>query len=41
MKLKINGVEKTLDVDPEMPLLWALRDVLGPKVPALAGKSAN
>lgn len=29
MKVKINGVEKTLDVDPEMPLLWALRDVLG------------
>ncbi len=29
MKLKINGVDKTLDVDPEMPLLWALRDVLG------------
>jgi hypothetical protein len=25
MKLKINGVDKTLDVDPEMPLLWALR----------------
>jgi isoquinoline 1-oxidoreductase alpha subunit len=29
MKLKVNGVETTLDVDPEMPLLWALRDVLG------------
>jgi isoquinoline 1-oxidoreductase alpha subunit len=29
MKVKINGVEKSLDVDPEMPLLWALRDVLG------------
>ena len=29
MKLKVNGVEQTLDVDPEMPLLWALRDVLG------------
>ena len=29
MKVKINGVEQTLDVDPEMPLLWALRDVLG------------
>jgi isoquinoline 1-oxidoreductase alpha subunit len=29
MKIKINGVDKTLDVDPEMPLLWALRDVLG------------
>jgi isoquinoline 1-oxidoreductase subunit alpha len=29
MKIKVNGVERTLDVDPEMPLLWALRDVLG------------
>lgn len=29
MKFKVNGVEKTVDVDPEMPLLWALRDVLG------------
>jgi isoquinoline 1-oxidoreductase alpha subunit len=29
MKIEINGAEKTLDVDPEMPLLWALRDVLG------------
>jgi isoquinoline 1-oxidoreductase alpha subunit len=29
MKIKINGVDRTLDVDPDMPLLWALRDVLG------------
>ena len=29
MKLEINGVEKTIDVDPEMPLLWVIRDVLG------------
>ncbi|HEX5064086.1 MAG TPA: (2Fe-2S)-binding protein [Kofleriaceae bacterium] len=29
MKIKINGVEQTLDIDPDMPLLWALRDVLG------------
>src|SRR4051812_17955402 len=28
MKLHINGVERALDVDPEMPLLWVLRDVL-------------
>ena len=27
--LRVNGTEKTLDVDPEMPLLWALRDLLG------------
>ena len=29
MKIKVNGAEKTLDVDPDMPLLWALRDILG------------
>ncbi|HZI10724.1 MAG TPA: (2Fe-2S)-binding protein [Myxococcus sp.] len=29
IRLRINGVDKELDVDPEMPLLWALRDVLG------------
>src|SRR5215813_7370968 len=27
--LRVNGNERRLDVDPEMPLLWALRDVLG------------
>ena len=27
--LGINGVKSTVDVDPEMPLLWVLRDVLG------------
>ncbi len=25
----VNGVSHTIDVDPSMPLLWALRDVLG------------
>jgi isoquinoline 1-oxidoreductase alpha subunit len=29
MKITVNGAEHTLDVDPDMPLLWALRDVLG------------
>ena len=29
MKLHVNGVERELEVDPEMPLLWALRDLLG------------
>ena len=29
MKIRVNGVERELEVDPEMPLLWALRDVLG------------
>ena len=27
--LNINGKNQTLDVEPEMPLLWALREVLG------------
>lgn len=26
---KVNGVEQTVDVEPEMPLLWVLRDELG------------
>jgi isoquinoline 1-oxidoreductase alpha subunit len=29
IELTVNGVEQTLDADPEMPLLWALRDLLG------------
>jgi isoquinoline 1-oxidoreductase subunit alpha len=29
LTLTINGVARTLDADPEMPLLWALRDVAG------------
>ena len=28
-KLNVNGREHALDVDPETPLLWALRDHLG------------
>lgn len=28
VKLQVNGVDRTLDVDPDMPLLWVLRDVL-------------
>jgi isoquinoline 1-oxidoreductase alpha subunit len=28
VKLRINGVEQTVDVPPDTPLLWALRDVL-------------
>jgi isoquinoline 1-oxidoreductase subunit alpha len=27
--LEINGAKKTVNVDPNMPLLWVLRDVLG------------
>jgi isoquinoline 1-oxidoreductase alpha subunit len=29
MNLTINGTEHQLDVEPEMPLLWVLRDELG------------
>src|SRR5438309_10185961 len=28
MKLKVNGQVRTVDVEPEMPLLWVLHDVL-------------
>ena len=28
-ELKINGETKTVDADPEMPLLWVIRDLLG------------
>ncbi|MSQ50423.1 MAG: (2Fe-2S)-binding protein [Betaproteobacteria bacterium] len=31
MKLTINGRVRELDAEPEMPLLWALRDVLDMK----------
>src|SRR5687768_10762121 len=29
MKLDINGQVREVDADPEMPLLWAVRDVVG------------
>jgi isoquinoline 1-oxidoreductase subunit alpha len=29
MKLRINGVDRDVEVDPDMPLLWVLRDVVG------------
>ncbi|MGB4249032.1 MAG: (2Fe-2S)-binding protein [Pseudohongiellaceae bacterium] len=28
-RFRVNGVEQELDIEPEMPLLWALRDELG------------
>ena len=31
IKLTINGTEQSMDVDPQMPLLWAIRDVVGLK----------
>jgi len=29
MRLTVNGEARDLNIDPNMPLLWALRDVLG------------
>jgi isoquinoline 1-oxidoreductase alpha subunit len=29
IKLNVNGKARQVDVEPEMPLLWVLRDVLG------------
>lgn len=29
IELRVNGVLHKLELDPEMPLLWAIRDVLG------------
>lgn len=31
INLKVNGKAHAIDVDPEMPLLWAIRDVVGLK----------
>ena len=33
MKISVNGKNHSLDVEPEMPLLWALRDELDIKGP--------
>jgi isoquinoline 1-oxidoreductase alpha subunit len=33
MKISVNGKSHALDVEPEMPLLWALRDELNIKGP--------
>jgi isoquinoline 1-oxidoreductase alpha subunit len=29
VKLKVNGMDRSFDGDPDMPLLWYVRDVLG------------
>ena len=28
-QIKINSVQHTIDADPQMPLLWAIRDIVG------------
>ena len=33
IKLIVNGKSRTVDVEPEMPLLWVLRDILDVKGP--------
>jgi isoquinoline 1-oxidoreductase alpha subunit len=33
MKLSVNGTEIEIDADPDMPLLWALRDLANVKGP--------
>ncbi len=33
MKLNVNGKDIEIDVEPDMPLLWALRDLVGLKGP--------
>jgi isoquinoline 1-oxidoreductase alpha subunit len=29
LRLNVNGVQHTIEADPDMPLLWALRDLVG------------
>lgn len=29
IRLKVNGIDRAFDGDPEMPVLWYLRDILG------------
>jgi isoquinoline 1-oxidoreductase alpha subunit len=29
VKLKVNGIDRSFNGDPDMPLLWYLRDILG------------
>jgi isoquinoline 1-oxidoreductase alpha subunit len=28
IRVRVNGIDRELDVDPEMPILWVVRDVL-------------
>jgi isoquinoline 1-oxidoreductase alpha subunit len=29
IKVKVNGSDREIDADPEMPILWVVRDILG------------
>ena len=39
--LSVNGDEHTVDVDPDTPLLWVIRDVWTPAGPGLRTASAT
>jgi aerobic-type carbon monoxide dehydrogenase small subunit (CoxS/CutS family) len=39
-QIKINIVEHTIDADSQMPLLWAIRDIVGLPEPNSAAASA-
>ena len=41
IELTVNGKKHSVDVEPEMPLLWVLRDVLDVKGPKFGGGSAQ
>ena len=40
LQIKVNGVEHSIDADPQMPLLWAVRDIVGLTGTNLAAASA-
>ena len=29
ISFKLNGIDQSIDVDPQMPLLWVIRDIIG------------
>jgi len=41
IQLTVNGRSREVDVEPEMPLLWVLRDVLDVKGPSSVAASRS
>jgi isoquinoline 1-oxidoreductase alpha subunit len=39
IKLTVNGTEHALELDPDMPLLWAIREHVGLTGPSMAAGS--
>jgi aerobic-type carbon monoxide dehydrogenase small subunit (CoxS/CutS family) len=39
-QIAVNGIDRSVDVDGDTPLLWVLRDVLGMTASAAAWRSA-